>query len=169
MLKIIGMILVLLGAGSFGIGKGLQFYRGVHQLREFRNAVEILKCELNYSLLPLPKLCTITADRLNGAVAQFFRTYGKFVGSGQPREKAAILAMEQTRGLSLPNDAIMALLDLCSSIGQYDLEGENRMLQLCGHRITAALERAEAEKKPVAKSYAAVGICTGIAIIILTI
>lgn len=169
MLKLIGVILVLSGAGGFGIGKAMQFYRTVRQLREFRSAIEILKCEINYTLLPLPQLCTLTADRLSGAAAQFFRNFGSLVEQDMSRERAAAQALESARGLELPDDAKMAILELCGTLGRYDLEGENRVLQLTGHRITAALERCEAEKKPRAKSYAALGICTGIAVIILTI
>lgn len=169
MLRWIGVLLVLVSAGSFGIGKALQFYRAVHQLREFRSAVEIIKCELNYTLRPLPRLCKSAADRLCGQVAQYFRRYAALLECGQPCAKAASAAMEETKGLCIPNDAVMAVLELCSALGQYDLEGENRILQLCGHRIASALERCEAEKKPLAKSYAALGICSGIALVILMI
>ena len=61
----------------------------------------------------------------------------------------------------------MSLLELCSTLGRYDMEGENRMLQLSGQRLKAALERAEREKRPLAKSYASLGVCTGVALVIL--
>lgn len=169
MLKTMGVILVLAGAGGFGIGKALQFYRVVRHLREFRSAVEILKCEINYTLLPLPELCRLTAKRLSGPPAQFFRNLAALLGEEISRDRAVAEAMESAKGLTLPEDAQMAVLELCNTLGRYDLEGENRMLQLTAHRLNAALERCEAEKKPRAKSYAALGICTGIAIIILTV
>ncbi|MDR0889356.1 MAG: stage III sporulation protein AB [Oscillospiraceae bacterium] len=169
MLKAIGIILVLTGTGGFGVAKAMQFYRTVRHLRELRNAVEILKCEINYALLPLPELCKAAAKRISGAPAQFFRRFAALVEQGIDRDTAAAQALEQAHGLSLPSDAKMALLELCSSLGCYDLDGENRVLQLTGHRIHSALERCEAEKKMQAKSYAALGICTGIAIVILMI
>lgn len=169
MLKIIGVILVLLGASSFGIGKAMQYCRGVRQLREFCTGVELLKCELNYSLLPLPRICEIMRDRLKGPPAEFFQNFGRLVEQGETKDRAVIKAIEDTKGLTLPNDALMALMDLCVNIGSYDLDGENRILHLSAQRIAVALERADAEKKPLTKSYATIGICTGIAIVILTI
>ena len=57
MLKIIGVCLILCGAGGFGVAKAMQFYRQLRQLRDCVSALEILKCELNYTLMPLPRIC----------------------------------------------------------------------------------------------------------------
>ena len=78
-------------------------------------------------------------------------------------------AMEAARGLQLPQDAVMAVLELCSALGRYDLDGENRMLDLTAKRLQAALDRCEAEKRPRAKCYAALGFCTGLALLILAV
>jgi len=63
----------------------------------------------------------------------------------------------------------MAVLELCSALGRYDLDGENRMLDLSAKRLQAALARCEAEKRPRAKCYAALGLCTGLALLILAV
>ncbi len=169
MLRIIGVVLVICGAGGFGVSKGLQFYRQMHQLREFTAALEILKCELNYTLLPLPRLCEVTAQRSRGVCSQFFRNFAALLDKGSPRSRASAEAMESTRSLCLPSDAKLAILELCSVLGRYDLEGENRVLQLSLHRLNAALERTEKEKKPLARSYAVLGFSTGIALVILMV
>ena len=148
MLKILGIVLVLCGSGSFGIGKTVQFYRQMRQLREFYNALEILKCEMNYSLAELPKLCRITAGRSERNAARFLLGYAEALESGLPRTKAAQQVVEQ---LNLPSDAQMSLLELFSSLGRYELSGENRLIQLSQHRLQAALERFQREKKPMAK------------------
>lgn len=166
MIKIIGIVLVLCGAGGFGIGKAAQFYRQMRHLREFSHALEILKCEMNYSLAELPKLCKITAKRSGSTAARFLSDYAQALEEGLPRTKSAQKAMEK---LSLPNDAQMALLELFGSLGRYELAGENRLIQLSQHRVKAALERCEKEKKPLAKGYAALGICTGLALVILMV
>lgn len=166
MLKIIGIALVLCGSAGFGIGKATQFYRQMRQLREFYNALEILKCEMNYSLAELPKLCRLTAKRSERTPARFLLNYAEALETGLPRTKAAQRGMEN---LNLPADAQMTLLELFGSLGRYELAGENRLIQLSQHRLKAALERCEQEKKPLAKGYAALGICTGIALVILMV
>lgn len=167
MIRLIGAVLVVAGASSFGIGKGIQFCRQSHQLREFYHVLEILKCEMNYSLAPLPQLCRIAAKRVGGTAACYFNQYAQALDDGLPRSKAGQRAMEETKALTLPDDAKMALLELCGSLGRYELEGENNLLLLTMQRLRTASERIEGEKKPLAKSYAALSACTGIALVIL--
>ena len=169
MLKIIGVSLILCGAGGFGVAKAMQFYRQLRQLRDCVSALEILKCELNYTLMPLPRICRETASRVKAPVAQLLSLYANKLDNELPRTKAAAQAIEETRGLTLPSDAQLALLELLEGLGRYDLDGENRLLQMTTHRLNAALERIEKEKKPLAKGYAALGLCTGLALVILLV
>lgn len=73
MIRWVGALLVLIGAGSFGGSRAVQYYRRARQLRELKSAVEMIRCEINYTLLPLSQLYSGVADRLTGATAQFFR------------------------------------------------------------------------------------------------
>ena len=40
---------------------------------------------------------------------------------------------------------------------------------MTAHRLNASIERCDSEKKPLAKGYAVLGICTGLALVILMI
>ena len=166
MLKVIGIVLIIGGSGGYGIARAMQLYRQLHQLRELLAALELLRCELNYTLLPLPELCAMTAGRSRGAVQQFFTLFGEKLALG--RRRAAQEALEQS-GLVLANDAAMALLELCEGLGHFDLDGGNRLLELTQERLRAALERTEAEKRPLAKSYAVLGMAAGAALVILVV
>ena len=166
MLKMIGIVLVVGGSSGYGIARTVQLYRQLRQLRELLAALELLKCELNYTLLPLPELCAVTAGRSHGAVQRFFTFFGQNLTRG--RRRAAQEALEQS-GLALPNDAAMALLELCESLGRFDLDGGNRLLELTQERMRATLTRTEAEKRPLAKSYAVLGMAAGAALVILIV
>ena len=126
MLRVLGGALVLLASGSFGITAGVRYYRAARHLQAFCRAVELLRCEINYSLQPLPEVCALVADRLAGPPAAFFRCFAT-----QLREPVS--------------------RDLTAS------------------RLQAALARCEAEKRPRAKCYAALGLCTGLALLILAV
>ena len=158
MLRVLGGALVLLASGSFGITAGVRYYRAARHLQAFCRGVELLRCEINYSLQPLP-----------GPPAAFFRCFAAQLREPVSRDRAAAAALEAARGLQLPQDAVMAVLELCSALGRYDLDGENRMLDLTAKRLQAALARCEAEKRPRAKCYAALGLCTGLALLILAV
>ena len=168
MIRLIGAAMIVLGAGSFGIAKTMQFYRQQRQLRSFLNMLEILKCELNYTLFPLPKLCRITAERSDRLCADFLNEYASQLERGTSRSVAAREALAKSRG-NLPLDAEMAILELFSTLGRYDLDGEESLLRLTQHRLKTALERGETEKRPMAKGYALLGVCTGVAIAILLV
>ncbi len=169
MYRMIGIVLVLAGAGSVGVSKALQYVRAVRQLRQLRGALEYLKCEINYTMTPLPELCKGAAQRNRGSIGAFFAAYGEHLSAMGNATHAVARAMDETKGLLLPDDAKFALLELGGVLGSYDLEGENRILQLCAQRINAALERYEAEKRPLAKSYAVLGFCTGAALVIMAV
>ena len=169
MLRLLGGALVLLASGSFGITAGVRYYRAARHLQAFCRAIELLRCEINYSLQPLPEVCALVANRLAGPPAAFFRCFAAQLREPVSRDRAAAAALEAARGLQLPQDAVMAVLELCSALGRYDLDGENRMLDLTASRLQAALARCEAEKRPRAKCYAALGLCTGLALLILAV
>ena len=50
MLRVLGSALVLLASGSFGITAGVRYYRAARHLQAFCRAIELLRCEINYSL-----------------------------------------------------------------------------------------------------------------------
>lgn len=168
MIRWIGAIMIVAGAGCFGIGMTARFYRQQRQLRSFLQMLEILKCELTYTLFPLPKLCRITAERSDRIPSDFLRQYADLLDRGASRSAAARNALERIN-CTLPPDASMAVLELFGTLGRYDIAGEDRLLTLTQQRLKAALERGEAEKRPIAKGYALLGVCTGAGIAILLV
>ena len=89
MLRLLGGALVLLASGSFGITAGVRYYRAARHLQAFCRAVELLRCEINYSLQPLPEVCALVADRLTGPPAAFFRCFAAQLREPVSRPAAA--------------------------------------------------------------------------------
>ena len=50
MYKLIGVIFIVMGAGGFGIAKGYGFFVQLNNVRAFSDALQLLKCEMNYTL-----------------------------------------------------------------------------------------------------------------------
>lgn len=167
MIKLWGCVLVVFAAGGFGLAKAFGFFSQLHTVREFSSALEILKCEMNYTLSPLAKLCRTVSKRTKGACSYFFLSYAQLLDQGLPRGIAVRRVLSNEKNIKLPGEAQMAILELFETLGAYELEGENKLLQLTAHRLNAAAEHLEKEKKPLAKSYAALGLCTGLALVIL--
>ena len=163
----IGGVLVLSGAVGIGYGKTRQYYHQLHQLGELRRGMELVSCQMNYTLLSIPKLLTIIGQQLKPPASTYFQYLGEGISNGLPRQKAYEAAIQRTKGLSLPNDGLMALIEWSSTLGQFDPEGENRMMQLSINRMEQALQAYREEKKQVVKSYTLLGACVGLALIIL--
>lgn len=168
MIRWIGAAMIVLGAGSFGAAKTMQFYRQQRQLRAFLQMLSLLQCELQYTLFPLPKLCRITAERCDRIPAGFLNAYADRLDNGACRSAAAREAFDSP-ACALPPDAGMAILELFSTLGRYDVDGEEKLLNLTRNRLNTALERGETEKRPMAKGYALLGVCTGVAVAILLV
>lgn len=169
MYKLVGTILIVIGAGGFGIAKGYGFFIQLNNVRSFSDGLQLLKCEMNYSLAPLPKLCAAVAKRTKGICSLFFQEYSRLLAEGTPRTLAVQRILSDERKYKLPKDAQLALLELFESLGAYELEGENQLLRVASQRLHSSAQRLELEKKPLAKSYAALGLCLGLALAILFI
>ena len=147
MIRTIGACLILGVSGGFGLAKSIGFRRQSRQLRQLITLLELLRC--------------------TGAAAQCLLRYGQELEHCGSRHKAAGLALTETKGLCLPEDARQVLSELLESLGRYELEGENRLLRLTGQRLSEIEQRLNTEKRPLARGYAALGFSTGLALVIL--
>lgn len=167
LLRIIGGICVFMGATGIGYCQTRQYYLRLSQLRNLRRGMELVCCQMNYTLYSIPKLLSLVGEQIKPPVGSYFINLGNAITHGIPRHRAHEDALNRTKGLNIPNEALMALIEWSSTLGQFDPEGENRMMQLSIHRMEQALYSYEEEKKSMVKSYTLLGACTGIALVIL--
>ena len=121
MLRVLGGALVLLARGSFGITAGVRCARAARHLQAFCPAPsELLRCEIDYSLQPLPEVCALVAEA--GSRGRPPRTSAALPrGCRGPVEpgpgRAAASPGGRAGPAELPQDAVMAVLELCSALG----------------------------------------------------
>ena len=169
MIRIVGAGLILLGAVTIGVRKASHFHRQVNNLRQLIRALEQIRCELNYTMYSVPKILDLVADRTDGPVGRYFRCLSKNITAGLPRGEAARRSFDDCPDLVVPADASFALLEFCTGLGSYDLDGEDRMSKLSCKRMSQCLETLEQEKRPFVKSYVVLAASAGIALIILMV
>ena len=167
MIRVLGAVMVLLGATWIGIRKTLCYLSQISQLKTLSTSMEMLQCELNYTMYSVPKILDLISERSKAPWDHYFSQLSGEIGKGTPRELAARRSLEACPKLNLPGDALLALLEFSTALGSYDLDGENRICKLSSLRVSQSLERLEREKGPLVKSYIALGASTGIALIIL--
>ncbi len=167
MLRILGGIMVLSSATALGYAKTRQYYTQISQLREIIRGMELVRCQMNYTLLSIPKLLTVVGQQLKGPAGTYFIHLSESISAGAPRHRAHEVAIQKTKGLSLPQDGLMALIEWSTTLGQFDPEGENRMMILSTQRMERILNTYQEDKKQMVKSYTLLGACAGTALIIL--
>lgn len=167
MLRIVGGILILSGATALGYTKTRQYYTHISQLREFQRGMELVRCQMNYTLYSIPKLLHMVGKQLKGPTSAYFINLSEAISHGIPRHRAHEEALRTTKGLCLPQDGLLSLIEWSTTLGQFDPDGENRMMLLSIRRMERALTTYEEDKKHMVRSYTLLGACAGIAMVIL--
>ncbi len=167
LLRIIGGVLVILGATGAGLVKSRQYYRCLALLKELERGMELVRCQMNYTLYPIPKLLQMTGAQLRGPASTYFNLLGKAIEDGIPRSRAYKEVLSQIGDLSLPNDGLMALIEWSESLGSFDPEGENSLMKVSIGRLCQARTHFEEDKKAMVKNYTLLGVSAGISLIIL--
>lgn len=167
MLRWIGIILIIGGCGGCGFSMAAE-YRSLEQsMRQVQNALEILQCEIQFRLTPLPEICGILRNACGGPVGAFFETLRQQLllpDAGQLYVCAGAAA-SQVRDLPAPCRKI--LLDLCTTLGRYDTEGQMRAIVAAKDECMRCLEEIRAGQAGRLKSYKTLGLCGGAALAIL--
>ena len=167
LLRVLGSILVILGATGAGLVKTRQYYHCLSLLKELERGMELVRCQMNYTLYPIPKLLKMTGSQLQGPARTYFIHLGQAMEDGIPRNRAYKEALSQTGDLPLPNDGLMALIEWSETLGSFDPEGENSMMKASIHRLCQAYTHFREDKKAMVKSYTLLGASAGISLIIL--
>lgn len=168
-IRILGIILVVCGASGFGFGAAIHLKRTLRQLAALDSAMQLMECELRFTHPVMPKLCRTVAESADGAVAELFRTLSVELSDSrtQSTEAAMQKAIEKTKRLCLPSRAVFSLLELGETLGKYDLTGQLSVLASIRKRLAIELSALEREQVQRTKTYATLGICAGIAVVIL--
>lgn len=167
--KWIGAILVFAGCGSVGLAMALNGKREILCLRELICALEYMSCELEYRLPSLPELCIKTSEQCTGNVSAVFKNLGKELEAQISPDVSCCMAAALQKGNQIPELCRNFLLSLGKTLGQFDLEGQQKGLAKVHKNCEQALLRLENNGKERLRSYQTLGLCAGAALAILLI
>ena len=113
MLRILGALCILIGAGAAGFGFAASVRRQARQLGELCAALEAMRCEIEYRMTPLPQLLEQLAQTCATPVGELLLHWSRMLsdGDGATVSYALRRAMESVRGLELPPQAVQELSD----------------------------------------------------------
>ena len=165
--KWIGAILVIAGSGGFGFRMASLHRKTEKHLRQFLQVLDEMECLLQYKMMPLPELCRCAVRRIQGPLRtlllQFAQELEQQVAPDAPSCMAAALAQCHNVGGSLRY--------LCSELGHclgaYDLPGQIKGLESVRENCQRVLKNLECNRELRIRSYQTLGICAGVALVIL--
>jgi stage III sporulation protein AB len=163
------MLLILGGTAGFGFGAAMRVRQGVRQLESLLSALEVMQCELNYTKTPLPKLCAVVSKTAQGPISVLFQRLSDELQKNETKSvsEAMRCAISGTKRLFLPKDIVFCLLELGETLGKFDLEGQTALIKMTQQRIKNVLQTIQSDQKLRCRSYEALGLCAGAALIIL--
>lgn len=170
MLKMLGAACVIFSASAVGFGFSGNVRRQCAQLTALIEALTYLKSEILYRRTPLPQALGMLAEHSADAAVG-----GLFAKAAEKLEASCTLsvhaafraALGMADGLVLSAQTRQALLSLSLSLGQLDLDGQERALELASERLSAQLRLLEQGRSARCRSYATIGICAGMALAVI--
>lgn len=170
MLKMLGAACVVFSASAVGFGFSGNVRRQCAQLTALMEALTYLKSEMLYRRTPLPQALGMLAERSSDAAIG-----GLFAIAAEKLEESCTLsvhaafrtALGAADRLALSTQVQQTLLSLSLSLGQLDMDGQERALELASERLSAQLRLLEQGRSARCRSYTTIGICAGMALAVI--
>lgn len=165
-IKWIGSIAVIAACSSFGYILSGTLSRETAVLRHLLRALEYIGCELKYRKSVLPELCVSCGGQVKGLVGNVLMRLG------QELDRQILPDVETCMSsvllpLDIPPRSKRYLMLLGESLGHFDMDGQLRSLDQLQEQIAAALEELERDKAQRLRLYRTLGICAGVALVII--
>ncbi len=166
-IKWIGALCVIAGCGGFGFSLAAAHLREERALRQLISALDLMACELQYRLTPLPDLCRLAGEDAKGCVQTvLFALSNELEAQISPDVATCMCAALNTSG-DIPPCTREQLLLLGRSLGRFDLPGQLKGLDAVRSTCRSKLESLTVNKEPRLRSYQTLGLCAGAALAIL--
>ena len=165
-MKIIGIILIILSCGMFGYLRGISLKREIKALHDFIGILNVMECELNFKLTPLPQLCRSCAGHGKSLEKLFLILADELESQIAPDVATCMKAAIEKCGYE-STLLISFLSELGHSFGKFDLKGQLTGIESVRVSCTKQLEILESGKDLRIRNYQTLGICAGAALAII--
>lgn len=167
--KWIGSILVIAGCGGFGFAIASGYRREESLLKQLILVLQFMENELQYRLTPLPELCHQAGKEISGPLRDVFRNLGRELDWQISPDVCSCMSAALKKSSDLPVRFRKHLLQLGNSLGRFDLPGQLRGLHAIEVSCEEELCNLRNNRDVRLRSYQTLGLCAGIAIVILFI
>lgn len=163
-------ILLLVGAGTmFGFYKAYGYRKRITDIIMLQNAFRLLETEIFYTLTPVPVAMAALKPKIPDALQQFFhRVWIAMEQEQQPVFRAweqGMLFLE--RATFCGAEELGAVRSFGLSLGEGDLQAQQKNFQLLQQRLNYALEEAEQQRLQQGKVWQYMGVCVSMVVAII--
>ena len=168
-LKVIGLALTIGSCGGMGFKIAATYMKEIRVLKKLIDSLDMMECELQYRLTPLPELCAMVAADNNGVFATTFAQLETALKE-QLSPNVDLCMSQVIQGIEgMPASAAGVLRQLGKSLGRFDVDGQLKGLAAAKQECRLILEQLSANQQERVRSFKTLGICAGAAIAILLI
>ena len=165
----IGAILIITGCGGWGVSLARAYRYQELLLLKLQSILQMMRWELSYRLTPLPELCRNTAKSTTGPLRRIFSLLSvKLQNHVQPDASGCMMEVLKQFD-SLPPKVKRILRHLGRILGRYDLEGQLQGMDVIIEECRREHSILEKDREIRMRSYRTLGICAGVALVILFI
>jgi len=167
MVKLFGACLVLVGCACVGWGMAAAQVREENSLRTLLAILENMSCEMQYMHTPLPQLCRSAVVGFDCVVTNVFTDLAEELEAQVLPNAELCLQDTLEKHNNLPPYTVAALRQLGGSLGKFDLNGQMKGIELVMADCQRKLDALQCNKDSRLRSYRTLGICAGVAMVII--
>ncbi len=167
--KWIGAIFIIVSCGGFGMGLAHSHRREESTLCQLIRALDLMECELQYRLTPLPELCRQAGLESQGCIRTVLLNLSQELDAQIAPEVSTCMSAALSGIKDMPPKTTQALTRLGSSLGRFDLPGQLKGLESLRSECRKTLEELTHNKDQRLRSYQTLGFCAGAALAILLV
>lgn len=167
--RMIGAFFVLVGCCATGILVAANAKRETGTLKQLLSVIEYWKNDLFYRMTPLPELCRQASAMNSGILSRFMAALADDLDRQTTPNAQLCLQSALSRFPDFPLLSRQILEDLGSTLGHFDSEGQLNCFEHILKEGNRLLEHHCRDQEVRLRSYKTLGICAGVALIILFI
>ncbi len=166
--KWVGAIFVVAGCGGFGFSLAASHRREIQLLRHLNICIQYMQSELKYRLTPLPDLCKQAGKECGGVLKAVFCDLSRELEQQiSPDVSGCMSNVVRNHRDQLPGSLRKLLFRLGKSLGRFDLAGQIRGLESVNAACLEELAVLNQNRDIRFRNYQTLGLCAGIALVIL--
>ncbi len=165
----IGAALIVVGCTGCGFSIAAGKRKEEKLLHQLLQILQFMESELRYRLTPLPELCRMGAGQVNGILQGVFLNLYRELNWQKLPDAGSCMSAAILRSGNIPGRVRRLLVQLGQTLGRFDLEGQLQGIEAVRKRCEDVLENIRKNRDQRLRSYQTLGICAGVALVIILI